>query len=93
MNGDPIKLTLPMDAAGQQCGGPGIVGGQKYKEHPYIYFLAPSATSLWRTVCLKKCPTDITATNSMVTLECIPNASSDNSCVTTKTLAEALLAS
>lgn len=52
----------PTDAEGKLC------GVEKRKDYKYIYFVAPSTKYLWRTVCVKKCPTK----NDKV-LQCHPN--------------------
>jgi hypothetical protein len=51
-NGNPSQVFIPIDGDGRACG----IG--KNKGYPYIYFAAPNTKYLWRTVCVKTCPTD-----------------------------------
>lgn len=62
-NGHPSELTVPYDTDHQPCGK-----GTR-KNYPYIYFVEPHIHTLWRTVCVKQCPT-----KHDKQLKCYPNS-------------------
>ena len=50
--GNPSTLATPYDPDHRGCGvDEGVV------DYPYIYFTSPDPDYLWRTVCVKECPT------------------------------------
>ena len=49
-NGKPENVLTPVDSDNRYCGQ----GVNQF--YPLIYFAAPSAKTLWRTVCVKTCP-------------------------------------
>lgn len=62
--GKPTLLYTPSDPDGNFCGY-----SDNATDYPYIYFVAPSATTLYRTTCVKTCPT----ANS-TKLDCLVNS-------------------
>lgn len=63
-NGDYRKIAQPFDPDHRPCG----IDGQA--NYPYIYFVAPSPTTLYRTVCVEKCPaTDTDTLNCLINSE------------------------
>jgi hypothetical protein len=50
--GNLNRLTAMYDASGRGCG---IDEG--VKDYPLLYFFTPVPDMLWKTVCVKKCPT------------------------------------
>jgi len=60
--GDIKLMMTPTDAEGKLC------GYEKRKDYKFIYFASPDQSYLWRTVCVKKCPT-----KNDKKLECYPN--------------------
>lgn len=61
-NGDPSKLATPYDPNHRPCG----VGDQA--NYPYIYFVTPDVSYLYRTTCVSECPS-----SSSDTLKCLVN--------------------
>jgi hypothetical protein len=58
-----MRLATPYDPDHKPCG----VGDRQ--EYPLIYFVSPTPTTLWRTVCVKSCPI-----SDKSVLECFPNS-------------------
>lgn len=53
--GNPRLLATPYDPNGRACGV-----DKGVKDYPYIYFTNPtSVATLYETVCVKKCPTEM----------------------------------
>ena len=63
MKGNPKTLATPYDPNHRGCGVDS--GVEDYK---YIYFTSPDPDYMWRTTCVKECPT-----SNDTELKCAPN--------------------